>query len=270
MDEVPEELEAKLAEAANMILESEYLVAMVGAGLSVESGIPPYRGPGGLWTKYGEPPMLSYREFIRDPKLWWEERLHGEVEPGNPVYEMKVAVDRAEPNPGHYALVEMEQWGLLKNTVTQNVDDLHRRAGSETLLEIHGNRTWLRCIGCGLRRPRDGFPLEGLPPQCPECDGIIKADTVMFGEPIPPEVMKACWEQAELCDCMLLVGTSGTVNPAAQLPLVAREHGATLIEINPYQTALTPWCALTLTCPSGEVLPLLVDRIRRDRAAASQ
>ena len=90
--------------------------------------------------------MLSYREFIRDPKVWWEERLQQEVEPGNPVYEMKLAVDRATPNPGHYALVELERLGLLKHTITQNVDNLHRRAGSERLVEIHGNRTWLRCL----------------------------------------------------------------------------------------------------------------------------
>ena len=262
MAEGAQELEAGLAQAARIILDSKYLVALVGAGLSVESGIPPFRGPGGTWTKYGEPPMLAYREFLQDPELWWRMRLESEKEPGNPVHEMKLAVDRAEPNPGHYALVEMERLGLLKQTVTQNVDNLHRRAGSEALLEMHGNRTWLRCIGCNLRRPRDGYLMTEVPPRCPECAGILKGDTVMFGEPIPSDVLQSCWEQARLCDCMLLIGTSGSVNPAAQLPLVAREHGAALIEINPYETGLTSRCDLTLTAPSGEVLPLLVDRIR--------
>lgn len=252
-----------LNQAAYWILSSEHLIALVGAGMSVESGIPPYRGLGGLWTKHGAPPMLSYREFAQDPKKWWENRLQGEVEPENPIYEMKLAVDQAGPNPGHYALVELERLGLLKSTLTQNVDNLHRQAGSEYLLEIHGNRNWLRCIECGSRRLRDGFPLATLPPSCPECGGTIKIDTVMFGEPIPPGVLQACKDQAQRCDCMLLIGTSGTVNPAARLPLIAREGGAHLIEVNPQETSLTPWCDLALTGPSGQVLPLIMEEVRR-------
>ncbi|MCI0867209.1 MAG: Sir2 family NAD-dependent protein deacetylase [Chloroflexi bacterium] len=263
MAEFPEELAAKLVQASNIVLGCHYVVAIVGAGLSVESGIPPYRGPGGLWTKYGEPPMLSYREFVGDPKLWWEERLQGEVEPGNPIYEMKLAVDQAEPNPGHYALVELERLGVLQQTITQNVDNLHRRAGSQHLIEIHGNRTWLRCMDCGARRPRDGFSLVDLPPRCPQCEGIIKSDTVMFGEPIPTGVLQECWRQVELCDCVLLVGTSGTVNPAAQLPLLAKKRGATLIEVNPHETSLSSQCDLTLEGPSGEIMPALVNLVRQ-------
>ena len=211
--ELTQELQQILEQAADLVKRSSHVVALSGAGLSVESGIPPYRGPGGLWTKFGQPPMLSYQEFDQDPKAWWESRIQGEREPGNPIYEMKLAVDRAAPNQGHLALVELKQKGLLKCTVTQNVDNLHREAG-----------------------------------------GVIKMDTVMFGEPIPPSVLQACREQAEQCDCMLLVGTSGTVNPAARLPLLAKEAGAALIEINPEATGLTP---------SGEILPLLADRLLR-------
>jgi NAD-dependent deacetylase len=183
------------------------------------------------------------------------------------VHELKLALEGASPNAGHYSLVDLERLGLLKCTVTQNVDNLHRRAGSEALLEIHGNRTWLRCMGCGSRRPREGFPLGDLPPRCPDCGGVVKMDTVMFGEPVPPQVLQACWEQAERCDCMLLVGTSGWVNPAAQLPVVAQEGGATLIEVNPHQTALTSACDIALAGPSGELLPLLVDLVRRGQGA---
>ncbi len=215
-----------------------------------------------MWTKGGEPAMVSYKEFDRDPKLWWEKRLAGELEPGNPIREMKLAVDRAVPNAGHYALVQLEQLGLLKSTMTQNVDNLHREAGSRDVLEIHGNRTWLRCTGCGSRGPKGSVPLTTLPPRCPECAGAVKMDTVMFGEPIPPAVLQDCREQIDRCDCMLLIGTSGTVNPAARLPLIARERGATLIEINPEQTSLTPWCALTLRGPSGELLPRLVKLVK--------
>ena len=261
------ELGGKLEQAARLVLDSRYLVALVGAGLSVESGIPPFRGPGGLWTRYGQPSMLSYQEFAGDPRLWWETRLRDEVELGNPVYELKRAVDQATPNAGHYALVELERWGVLKCSITQNVDDLQRRAGSVALVEVHGNRTRLRCIGCGRRRLREGFPMVELPPRCPECAGTLKLDTVMFGEAIPAPALQACREQVLRCDCMLLIGTSGTVNPAAQLPLLARQRGACLIEVNPHETSLTPLCDLTLSGRSEELLPALVDRLRSGRAA---
>lgn len=205
--------------------------------------------------------MLSYQEFVQDPGLWWDRRLRDESEPGNPVYQLKMAVEGASPNAGHYSLVQLEQWGILQCLITQNVDDLHYQAGSEKVLEIHGNRAWLRCIGCGSRRPRVGFEITDLPPICPECSGIIKLDTVMFGEPIPAKTLQVCWEEAQCCDCMLLIGTSGVVNPAAQLPLVAREQGARLIELNPERTPITPYCDLNLNGPSGELLPLLVEHL---------
>ncbi|MBC8280224.1 MAG: hypothetical protein H8E48_05510 [Chloroflexi bacterium] len=255
-----------LDQAAALILRAKHVVVTAGAGLSVESGIPPFRGPGGLWTKYGEPTNLSYREFLRDPEEWWEARFRNEDQPGDPTYELKVAVDQAQPNPGHYAIVEMEQQGFLQCVVTQNVDNLHRVAGSQNMLEIHGNRTFLRCIDCVDRQPREGYHFDSLPPRCARCSGIIKMDTVMFGEPIPEEVLLACRQQAETCDLMLLVGTSGTVNPAARLPLVAKELGASLIEINPDETSLTPSCDITLNGPSGEILPLLLKRLQRGGA----
>ena len=267
MSEPIADLSRSLDEAAALILSSSYVVVLAGAGLSVESGIPPFRGPGGLWTKYGEPTNLSYHEFTKDPKEWWEARFRNEDRPGDPTYELKVAVDQARPNPGHHALVEMEAMGLLKCVITQNVDNLHREAGSNSLLEIHGNRTWLRCVGCGVRQPRDGYHFDSLPPICTQCGGVIKMDTVMFGEPIPEDVLLASREQAEACDCMLLVGTSGTVNPAARLPLVAKELGATLIEINPDETTLTPSCHITLNGPSGELLPLLLNRLKNGGAS---
>ena len=255
------ELQQSVEEAADIVRDSSHVVALAGAGLSVESGIPPYRGPGGLWTQNGQPPLLSYQEFVQDPKAWWEQRLKSELESGNVIHEMKLAVDRAVPNPGHRALAELERRGLLRCTMTQNVDNLHRVAGSKELLELHGNRTWLRCTGCGQRWPRDGYIIGTLPPTCRQCGGVIKLDTVMFGEPVPPAVLQACLEQAERCDCMLLVGTSATVNPAARLPLAAKETGAVIIEINPAATALTPWCDLVLDGPSGEVLPLLLEAL---------
>ena len=195
--------------AAEMIRNAEYLVALSGAGLSAGSGIPTYRGAGGLWTQHGTPPLLSYQEFALDPADWWRRRLAAEEDPSHPVYLMKQAVDAAVPNAGHLALAELEGRGILRCTITQNVDNLHGEAGSVSLLEIHGNRNRLRCLGCGLRFPRDGFDLSAVPPVCGECGSVLKLDTVMFGEPIPPDVLDSCRQAAERSDCMLLVGTSG-------------------------------------------------------------
>ena len=259
-----EGLEAGLREASGLIRSSRHLVATVGAGMSVESGIPTFRGPDGLWTRYGQPSSLNYHQFIKDPAGWWQQRLRDESEPDNTTYQLKVAVDGAAPNPGHHALADLERMGLLKYLITQNVDNLHHRAGSANVAEIHGNRTRLRCLVCGLRLPRDQFHLAELPPRCPKCGGIVKIDSVMFGEPIPPDVLAICLEQMEKCDCMLMVGTSGTVRPAASLPVAARERGARLIEVNPHQTSLTQLADVVLKGYSGEILPLLVDTLREE------
>ena len=251
--------------ACRLIRSASHVVALVGAGMSVESGIPPFRGPGGIWTKYGASTSLNYHTFLEDPAKWWQNRLRDEMAPGNPTYEMKIAVDEANPNPGHYALVELERMGILKYTITQNIDDLHRRAGSIKVAEIHGNRTKLRCLGCGIRVPRNGFPIEHVPPTCTGCGGIIKIDSVMFGEPIPKDVMGESLEQIQKCDCMLMIGTSGTVKPAASFPIAARSRGARLIEINPDDTNLTPMADLVVRGFSAEVLPKLVAAIRESR-----
>ena len=252
--------------AAQILAAAEYAVALTGAGLSVESGVPSFRGPDGLWTKYGQPTNLSYRVFARDPQDWWEKRLRDEVTPGNPTYDLKDAVDNAVPNPGHLAIADLERAGILKSVITQNVDDLHGRAGSRHLLEIHGNRNYLRCIGCGWRRPRAEYTITDLPPVCRECGGVIKLDTVMFGEPIPPATLEACFAETQRCDAMLLVGTSGAVNPAAQLPLLARDRGAQIIEVNPEPTQLTASAHVVVTGPAGEMLPAIAAALRR-RAA---
>src|SRR5438034_11465633 len=142
--------EARLIEAidraARLIQESAYVTAMSGAGLSVESGIPPFRGPGGLWTKYGEPDSRGYQRFLEDPKTWWEARLRG----ASAMPEM-AALDSAVPNEGHFALAALEEMGLLRYIVTQNVDNLHFVAGSRNVAEIHGNRFKVRCIECYVR-----------------------------------------------------------------------------------------------------------------------
>ena len=182
---------------------------------------------------------------------------------GNPTFDLKDAVDNAAPNPGHLALAKLEDMGVLKAVITQNVDDLHGQAGSRALLEIHGNRNYLRCVSCGGRWPRAGYVIGDVPPICRTCGGVIKLDTVMFGEPIPRATLGACFAEVRRCDTVLLVGTSGTVNPAAQFPLLARGVGARVIEVNPGPTQLTHAVNVAINGPAGELLPKIVESVQR-------
>ena len=254
-------MEADLDAAARCLIDARYVIALTGAGLSVESGIPPFRGPGGLWTKHGEPPMNGYQRFLKDPRKAWEERLN----PSGPMRELWDALLHAAPNAGHQALVELEDMGVVQATITQNVDNLHRMAGSRRLLEIHGNATLIRCIQCTTRFEREEIDYGVLPPSCPRCSGLLKSDTVSFGEPIPADVLAACSEEAERADCMIVAGTSATVYPAAGFPMAIAERGGDLIEVNPYQSELTALCRVTLTGAAGDVLPALVERVRQLR-----
>ena len=258
-----EKLNKLIEEAAQKILSSHYMVAMVGAGMSVESGIPPFRGSGGLWTRVGEPDNRGYQRFLEDPEAHWRNILNPPEEEG-PRAEFRVAIESARPNPGHYALVDLEEMDILKYIITQNVDGLHLDAGNQRVAEIHGNRNKVRCIGCNLRWLRQEFTIDSnnLPPKCPECGDLIKGDGVAFGEPIPRDMLNICYRESVQCDCMVIIGTSAVVYPAAAFPQEAAMRGATLIEINTDDTPLTRMCELVLRGPSGEILPALVDRIK--------
>jgi NAD-dependent deacetylase len=250
-------LSTDIQRAAALIRRARYVVALTGAGMSVESGIPPFRGPGGLWTKYGEPPMNGYQRFLADPAAGWRERLL----PTGPMRELWETLQAAQPNPGHHALTQLEACGVLRCLITQNIDNLHRLAGTEQVAEIHGNYILIRCIQCTSRFGWDEISLEVLPPRCPRCDGILKSDIVSFGEPIPGDVLARCFEETDKCDCMLVAGTSATVYPAAQFPMDVRHRGGALIEINPYETELTPFTTVSLRGPSASVLPELAAQV---------
>lgn len=252
------DLDQAIEEAARIIISSRHVVALVGAGLSAESGIPTFRGPDGLWTKHGEPDLRDYDRFREDPKRWWEMRISRTSQ----FSELIDALNNAIPNEGHFALTDLEQMGRLHHIITQNIDNLHQMAGSQAITEIHGNRTKLRCTSCNARWPVDEFPIDELPPHCPHCGGIVKGDTVMFGEPIPSDALDECIRQTRMCDCMLLVGTSAVVYPAAGFPVDVKMSGGRLIEINPNETPLSDLADVVLRTPAGQALPRIVDRIR--------
>ncbi len=254
------DLEKAIEAAARTIAGAEHVVALVGAGLSVESGIPTFRGPGGLWTRVGEPSMNGYQEFLADPDTWWRQQKQRDEDPARA--DFREAIEKANPNPGHYALVELERMGHLASLITQNIDNLHYVAGSRHVLEIHGNRTKVRCISCELRWYRDEFTFTGPSPSCPECGGLMKSDTVMFGEPIPTGVLARCFDQASRCDCMIVAGTSATVYPAAGFPADVTARGGSIVELNPRPTPLSSMCDVIVRGPTGETLPMLVERLR--------
>jgi len=237
--------------AARAILAANYVIALTGAGMSVESGIPPFRGPGGLWTKYGEPPMNGYQLFLADPKKGWEERIRRQDD------ELWRPLKAAEPNPGHRALAEMEALGVLRFLITQNVDDLHRQAGHQGLAEIHGNFRLIRCIECNARFPAEAISLAELPPTCPKCEGLLKSDTVAFGEPIPRDVLGECMDHSARADLVIVAGASATVYPAAGFAIEVKQRGGVLVEANLYESEISAICDFSLRGPTGELLPRL-------------
>ncbi len=253
-------LDAQIENAARTLTAASHTVALTGAGLSVESGIPPFRGKGGLWTKHGEPPMDGSQRFLRDPRKAWQDRLSPRESWAKALHD---TLARAKPNPGHRSLAELERLGCCECVITQNIDDLHHQAGTQSLLEIHGNHRLLRCLDCNTRfEPKEVVvDPENLPPKCPRCDGLIKGDTVQFGEPIPPDVLRDCFEQVARADCMLVAGTSATVYPAAEFPFEVLNRGGVVVEINPEPTELTGRATLSLVGPGGPVLERVVHHV---------
>src|SRR5260370_8248683 len=193
----------------------------------LKGGIPFSRGRGGLWLKSGEPPMNGYQIFLADPKKAWEDRIRRQND------ELWGPLKVAKPNPGHLALAELEEIGVLRFLITQNVDDLHRQAGHKALAEIHGNWKLIRCIECGTRFKSEEISLEVLPPPCPSCTTcLLKSDTVSFGEPIPPDVLRQCIDHASRADVVLCAGTSATVYPAAGFATAVKHPCGKLIQPN--------------------------------------
>jgi len=212
---------SKLNQAVEWIKNSSHTTAFTGAGVSVESGIPPFRGENGLWSKF-DPVFLDSRYFYNYPEKSW--KLIKEI-----FYDF---FGKARPNDAHYALVELEIKGLLNVIITQNIDNLHQQAGSKRVVEFHGTSRRLVCTNCGRQFEATEEILEILPPKCINCSGILKPDFVFFGEPIPELASSHSFKEAEIADVFILIGTTGEIQPASTIPVIAKNNGARIIEIN--------------------------------------
>jgi len=211
----------KLIEAAELIKHSSHTVAFTGAGISVESGIPPFRGKDGLWNKF-DPTFLNIDYFHQYPKESW--KLIKEI-----FYDF---FGQAQPNAAHYALAEMEKQGLLHSIITQNIDNLHQNAGSKEVYEFHGNSRYLVCETCSKSVLAKDIDLSSLPPKCPYCKTVLKPDFVFFGEPIPGSANTNSFAEVKNANIFILIGTTGEIMPASIIPFEAKKNGKKIIEIN--------------------------------------
>lgn len=253
------QLSDRVSRAADLIGHSQRLIVLTGAGVSKESGVPTFRDAmDGLWARYDPGELATAQAFRRNPKLVWD------------WYEYRRGLVRsATPNPGHYALAALEALLPQVVIVTQNVDDLHQRAGSRDIVPLHGAIMRNKCFDNCQGMPTiidvarlDAADPEAGPPFCPYCGGWVRPDVVWFGENLPQAAIQRAITLVEAADVLLVVGTSGVVQPAASLPFVAQRSGAIVIEANPSRSEITSLAEVWLDAPSGEVLPLVVDAIR--------
>lgn len=239
-----------VAEAAEILRSAQRVVAFTGAGVSAESGVPTFRGAGGLWEGHPVEELASPRGFYADPvKVWrfYEERRRN--------------LANVKPNPAHRVLAGWQERFPRYAVVTQNVDGLHQAAGARGVLELHGSIWYVRCLGCGREREERTVPLPRVPPLCPECGAMERPGVVWFGEFLPEMVMAAAFAAIERCEVLVVVGTSAVVYPAAGFVEVAATAGAKVIEVNPEASSMAHFADVALRGPAGELLPLVDARL---------
>jgi NAD-dependent deacetylase len=236
---------------ATLLRNANKIAALTGAGVSAESGVATFRqAQTGLWAKYKPEDLATPEAFARNPKMVWEWYAH-----------RRQVLSTVAPNPGHHALVAIEQRVPSFTLATQNVDGLHARAGSRNLIELHGNIVRSKCLAHGHLLETDAEHALGdtnVPPLCPQCGAQLRPDVVWFGEALPPGALEQAADAARDCDLFLCVGTSAVVYPAAQLPEIAKRAGAVVVEVNPETSAVAGYADFTLAAASGVALPALV------------
>lgn len=235
-----------LAAARVALSAARQVAVLTGAGISAESGVPTFRGPGGLWREHRPEDLATPEAFAADPRLVWEWYAW-----------RRSRIAPARPNPGHEALAALERRAPGFTLITQNVDGLHALAGSRALLEIHGSLWRTRCLGCGVVREDRATALPEIPPRC-SCGGLLRPDVVWFGEPLPEELFARAVAAVEACDLLLVVGTSGVVQPAASFAGSALARGVPVVEINLDPTPLSGHATISIRGRSGVLLPELI------------
>ncbi|MGD8383114.1 MAG: NAD-dependent deacylase [Syntrophobacterales bacterium] len=242
-------MQERITKAAQVICQSNKSLALTGAGISVESGIPDFRSRGGLWERFDPMEYGTIEAFQADPEKVWKM-----------LEEVSVLLDQARPNPAHTGLARLQEMGLLQTIITQNVDNLHQEAGASRVIEYHGNAKTLSCLSCNQQYNADEIEGQG-PPKC-DCGKILKPDVVFFGEPIPLRALQESYDLASDCGALLIVGTSGEVAPANIIPQTAKMAGATVIEINVESTVLTNYLTdIFLQGKASEVVRKLVSEV---------
>jgi NAD-dependent deacetylase len=249
--------EKELERAAEMLAASQHAVVLTGAGHSTRSGIPDFRSPGsGLWERVDPMEVASMDGFRRNPKAFYDW-----------IRPLVKQMMEAQPNPAHYALAELEDLGVLKAVITQNIDELHHRAGSKHVLELHGSVRTATCTRCGEQLPTaemwPAFVASGQLPHCPHCSGLLKPDVVLFGEVLPVHVMEEALQESERCDVMLVAGSSLEVYPAADLPLQAVQAGAQAIIVNYQPTYMDARAAVVIHEDVALILPQIAAQVKK-------
>jgi NAD-dependent deacetylase len=241
-------MDNNIVKAAEIIKKSKSMIALTGAGISVESGIPDFRSAGGLWDRYDPAIYASINSFIRMPEKVWDM-----------IFEMIDVTASAAPNRAHLALAKLESMDYLKAVLTQNIDNLHQEAGSKKVIEYHGNAKQLVCLSCGEEYSVSEFDLSKKEvPLCTECGKVLKPSVVFFGENIPFEAMSEAQKFADSADVVLVVGTSAVVYPFAAIPRSAKSRGAVLIEFNLERTELSSFADILIQGSAGNTLPELI------------
>jgi NAD-dependent deacetylase len=243
--DVPEVLLERLAEA-------DHVVVLTGAGVSAESGIKTFRDPDGLWAKLNPAELASVDGFMANPDMVWSWYQH-----------RRNIINSTTPNPGHYAIAEMQYLFTKFTLITQNVDRLHQTAGSKIVHELHGNIIENHCYKCKEPFTDEIDYKSNTPPLCKACGGLIRPSVVWFGEMLPFETLKYAQEATAASDVFFSVGTSAEVYPAADLPMIALRNGAFVVEVNPNKTAISSYVHTRLKEPSGVALPLLIEKLKK-------
>jgi len=240
-----------IREASRLLAGRRNAVALTGAGISVESGIPSFRGSQGMWAKYDPMEYATLHSFMQSPRKVW-----------NMLSEMVSVCGFAVPNAAHKGLATLEAMGVVRAVITQNVDGLHQAAGSRRVIEYHGNLDELVCVNCWKRFPTRDRWTPGDVPRC-DCGEILKPNVVLFGEPIPWLAQEQAEEEARTCGVLVVIGTSAQVSPACDIPRIAKESGAAVVEINPEETSLSGNVAdLHLWGSASEVIGRIIERLK--------